>query len=260
MCVVLQMRVSSLYFKIVLDDVKRQNRFLKMATIDPLNDADFEGYMIPSHALFLSMVLHYMQPWTEVLAVASRIVLYFVTPMAWVATQSKRPSAQLLYGALILPWLIKCTTEGVPSIDTYCSLSAILSILPAYIFVFQYLCHKNRFLTYREKIRSCLVVFGGILLAAIYTMEKRQVHAIQQSFPFVGVREAFGLSVAEKVLHDATYTYAQRAIYLFFGVIVFPLTNHLYMVLVILLIKMICTKKHPSNCRQVPAKDLSDVT
>lgn len=214
-----------------------------MTSIDPLNDTDFEGYVIPSYALFLSMALQYMQPWTEIFTVTSRIVLYFAMPLAWVATQSKRPAARLLYLILMLPWLIKCTTESIPSIETYCSLSAILSILPTYMFVFRQMFYRNKFLSYQEKFYSCVLVFGGILLSIVYTMEKQQIYAIQQSFPFISAREAFGIPAAEKIIRDTTYTYIQKAIYLFFRSILFPLTNHLYIVLILLLVKMMFTRK-----------------
>ncbi|EFO61274.1 Hypothetical protein GLP15_93 [Giardia lamblia P15] len=212
-----------------------------MATINPLNDVDFDGYMIPTHALFLSMALHYMQPWTEIFTVTSRIVLYFVMPLAWVMAQSRKAATWLLYFMLMLPWMIKCTTESVPSIDIYCTLSAMMSILPTYLFILQRIFCRARFSTCWEKICSCLLVVCGILLASLYTMEKHQIHAIQKSAPFVGVWEAFGLDVAKRMIQDGTYTYVQKAIYIFFEVIVFPLTTHLYLVLILLLIRMIFT-------------------
>ncbi|EET02373.1 Hypothetical protein GSB_153875 [Giardia duodenalis] len=213
-----------------------------MATIDPLNDPDFKGYMIPTPAMFLSLTLQRMQPWTDILTVISRIVLHFVMPLAWVVTQLKKPIACILYFALMLPWLTKCSTESVPSIDTYCTLSAILSILPTYFFILQRFFCKNRFSTGREKIYNCLLVLCGIILAAVYAIEKQQVHAIQQSIPFVGAREAFHLSVAKTVLQNSMYTYTQKAIYLFLRVFLFPLTTHLYLVLMLLFMKVIFTK------------------
>lgn len=212
-----------------------------MATIDPLNDADFDGYVIPTHALFLSMALHHLQPWTEIFTVTARIVLYFVMPLAWVTTQSRKTATWLPYFMLMLPWLIKCTTESIPSIDIYCNLSAMMSILPTYLFVLQRIFCRTKFSTCREKICSCLLVVCGVLLASLYAMEKQQVHAIQQSAPFVGVWKAFGLDVAKRVVRDGTYTCTQKAIYIFFAVIVFPLTSHLYLILTLLLLRMIFT-------------------
>lgn len=159
---------------------------------------------------FLSMALHHLQPWTEIFTVTARIVLYFVMPLAWVTTQSRRTATWLPYFMLMLPWLIKCTTESIPSIDIYCNLSAMMSILPTYLFVLQRIFCRTRFSTCREKICSCLLVVCGILLASLYAMEKQQVHAIQQSAPFVGVWKAFGLDVAKRVVRDGTYTCTQK--------------------------------------------------
>lgn len=212
-----------------------------MATIDPLSDADFDGYVIPTHALFfLSMALHHLQPWTEIFTVTARIVLYFVMPLAWVTTQSRRTATWLPYFMLMLPWLIKCTTESIPSIDIYCNLSAMMSILPTYLFVLQRIFCRTRFSTCREKICSCLLVVCGILLASLYAMEKQQVHAIQQSAPFVGVWKAFGLDVAKEWYAMERIHALKSHLHILCGDCL-PLTSHLYLILTLLLLRMIFT-------------------
>lgn len=203
---------------------------------DPRNDKDFQGVVLPRRTIFVnSFILHYSDE-VEYLNVISRVCLFFLIPLVW--SQANKPFVRhVVYPVVFgLPWWLR---NIVPSklIDQCCTIASMLSIIPAYGLLIKAL-KIPFFRSHLMKIGAILICFIAACAFMFLAMTDAKIYAIQMSVLIMKPEAAFNFIYWSYLIGSELHL-LQKAIVVIVGCILIPLSNHYFIFLLILVLRLV---------------------
>lgn len=203
---------------------------------DPLNDKDFEGVVLSRRAIFVnSFILHYSDE-VEYVNILSRVCLFFLVPFIW--SQVSRPFVRRIVYPVVfgLPWWLRNIMSS-RVIDQYCTIASMLAIIPAYALVIRWL-RTPFFRSSPMKIGAILASITAACVFMFLAMTDAKIYAIQMSALIMNPGAAFNL-IYWNYLIGSELHFLYKVIILLMGCVIIPLSNHYFLFLFILAIRLI---------------------